>query len=430
VQRHVTRRNVLKGITGAAALLGADGLITACDGTAQKGSVLKVGYVSPVTGAAAAFAEPNSHLLKKVTEALAGGISAGGQKYRVEIIDRDSKSDPQTAAQVAAELITSQKVDLMLCTSTPETVNPVSDACEAAHLPCLSTVVPWEAWYFGRGATAAKPFTYTYHFFVGVAQFATAYRALWTRGDIQTNNVLGVMWPNDPDGKAIRQGLGPALKQAGFSIVDPGAYQDGTSDYSRQISTLKVADAQIFNTFPIPTDFIPFWQQARRAGYRPKVATVAKTGLFPSQVEALGDLGYGLSAGFWWTPQFPYTCTLTLQTAQELADDYRSSTGKPWTQMVGSNMALFEVGVAALKNCSDPKNRQELAAALGKTKLVTVVGPLDWTAGPVKNVSIEPLVMGQWRRAEAGSPSPVEPVIVDNTAFQEIPIAGTLERFS
>jgi hypothetical protein len=38
--------------------------------------------------------------------------------------------------------------------------------------------------------------------------------------------------------------------------------------------------------------------------------------------------------------------------------------------------------------------------------------------------------MGQWRRAEAGSPSTVEPVIVDNTAFQEIPIAGTLERFS
>jgi branched-chain amino acid transport system substrate-binding protein len=45
-------------------------------------------------------------------------------------------------------------------------------------------------------------------------------------------------------------------------------------------------------------------------------------------------------------------------------------------------------------------------------------------------VSIEPLVMGQWRRAEPGSPSAVEPVILDNTAFQEIPIAGTLERFA
>lgn len=196
--------------------------MTACDSTAQKGSVLKVGYVSPVTGAAAAFAEPNSHLLKKVTEALSGGISAGGRKYRVEIIDRDSKSDPQTAAQVAAELITGQKVDLMLCTSTPETVNPVSDACEAAHLPCLSTVVPWEAWYFGRGATAAKPFTYTYHFFVGVAQFATAYRALWTRGDIQTNNVLGVMWPNDPDGKGDPPGARTGAEAGRILHCGPG----------------------------------------------------------------------------------------------------------------------------------------------------------------------------------------------------------------
>jgi branched-chain amino acid transport system ATP-binding protein len=33
----------------------------------------------------------------------------------------------------------------MLTTSTPETVNPVSDACEATGVPCISTVVPWEA---------------------------------------------------------------------------------------------------------------------------------------------------------------------------------------------------------------------------------------------------------------------------------------------
>ena len=40
----------------------------------------------------------------------------------------------------------------MLVVSTPETINPVADACEAAGVPCLSTVMPWEAWYFGRGA--------------------------------------------------------------------------------------------------------------------------------------------------------------------------------------------------------------------------------------------------------------------------------------
>jgi len=46
---------------------------------------------------------------------------------------------------------------MMLATSTPEVINPVADACEAAGVPCLSTVAPWEACYFGRGAKPGAP---------------------------------------------------------------------------------------------------------------------------------------------------------------------------------------------------------------------------------------------------------------------------------
>src|SRR5438093_189405 len=116
----------------------------------------------------------------------------------------------------------------MLATSTPESVNPVSDASEAAGVPCISTVVPWEAWYFGRGAQPNKPspFKYTYHFCFGVEQFANAYTHLWPQ--VSTNNVVGVMWPNDADGNAIRTSLGPLLQKAGYTIVDPDGYQNST----------------------------------------------------------------------------------------------------------------------------------------------------------------------------------------------------------
>ena len=69
----------------------------------------------------------------------------------------------------------------MLTTSTPETVNPVADACEAAKVPCISTTMPWEAWYFGRGAKPgqASPFNYLFHFCFGVAEFYKAYTHLW-----------------------------------------------------------------------------------------------------------------------------------------------------------------------------------------------------------------------------------------------------------
>ena len=75
------------------------------------------------------------------------------------------------------------------------------------------------------------------------------------------------MWPNDADGNAIRAALGPLLKKAGYTIVDPGAYQDGTNDYSAQIAKFKRQDCEIFNTFPIPPDFATFWRQAAQQGY-------------------------------------------------------------------------------------------------------------------------------------------------------------------
>jgi branched-chain amino acid transport system substrate-binding protein len=45
----------------------------------------------------------------------------------------------------------------------------------------------------------------------------------------------------------------------------------------------------------------------------------------------------------------------------------------------------------------------------------------------VKNVSTQGLVMAQWRKATGGSPFAVEPVIVDNGAFVDIPLGGELE---
>jgi hypothetical protein len=51
---------------------------------------------------------------------------------------------------VAADLILTDEVDLILVASTPETTNPVSDQCEIYEVPCISTVAPWQPWFFRK----------------------------------------------------------------------------------------------------------------------------------------------------------------------------------------------------------------------------------------------------------------------------------------
>ena len=177
-------------------------------------ATLKVGFVSPRTGKLAGFGETDGYILELARKALASGLKVGDKTYGVDILDRDSQSDPSRAGQLAKTLINSDKIDMMLVISTPEVINPVADACEAAGVPCMSTVMPWEAWYFGRGAKPGQPspFKWTYHFGFGGGEFFKAYVSQWNL--IPTNKKVGVLYPNDADGNAIRENLAPALAKA------------------------------------------------------------------------------------------------------------------------------------------------------------------------------------------------------------------------
>jgi branched-chain amino acid transport system substrate-binding protein len=427
-----SRRQIIRGGLAVAGMAVASPIVSACKGgkPAQGGARLKIGYVSPRTGATAGFGEPDGYVLELARKALAAGLVIDGKAYQVELIDKDSQSNPQRSAQVANELITGDGVDLMLTTSTPETVNPVSDACEAAGVPCISTVVPWEAWYFGRGGKpgAPSPFKFTYHFCFGVEQFSDAYSHLWPQVD--TNKKVGVMWPNDADGNAIRNALGPLLTKAGYTIVDPGAYTDGTNDYSSMIAKLKDEQCEIFNAFPIPPDFATFWQQAAQQSYKPKIAQIAKTGLFPSQVEALGAIGVGIAGGAYWSPTWPYRSPLASISSKELGDGYQAASGKQWNQQLGPSLALFDAAAAALKATPNPKDKAALARTLATLEVDTPVGHLAWGKGPVANVVATPIVGGQWIAAPAGSKYKLEFVICESSSDPKVPVAAKLQPYA
>ena len=437
----ITRREMLKTtglVLGGLAVPGAlESCLTSSSSSTPSGTI-KVGFVSPITGPAAGFGEPDPYVIGLAKNAFKNGLTIGGTNYSVQIVSRDGQSTPSVGAQVANDLIQNQKVDLMLATSTPETVNPVSDACEAAHVPCISTVVPWEAWYLGRGGKIGQPtpFKWTFHYCFGVLQFFLAYTHLWPQ--VPTNKKVGVMWPNDADGNAIRGALGPLLKSAGYTIVDPGAYEDGTNDYSAQIQKFIAEDCQIFNTFPIPPDFATFWHQAAQQGYtkKVKIAQIAKTGLFPSQVTSLGAIGNLLASGVYWAPTWPYKSSLTGLTSKQLGDGYESASGKQWNQQTGASMSLFDVAAAVLKASGDPKNKQKIVDAMKTLTVETPVGNLDWTKNPdfgpgtmpVSGVVSTPIIGGQWKQGV--SKWPLDFAICEHAADPNVPVASTLQPYT
>lgn len=393
------------------------------DSSGGSGDVIKIGYVTPETGALSAFSESDDFVLEQMTAYFdENGITlADGSKHDVEIIKKDTQSDSKRAADVASELILKDEVNMILVSSTPETNNPVSDQCEANQVVCVSTVAPWQTWYFGR-ALDKTPSKYTFHFFWGLDNVLPIYADIWEKAAPGETN-LGALFPNDGDGEAWAGAVPPFAEAEGYTVNNPGAFPNGTTDFSAQIASLKSNNDSALVSIMVPPDFITFWKQAVQQGYNPKVATVAKAIEFPSVLEALGNLGNNLCTEIWWSPQYPFSSSLTGDSSADFAAAYEEYSGKQWTMPLGFAEALFEVANAAF-SASKSTSSEDLAAAMSTLSVDTIVGNLDWANGPVPGVAVSPVTGGQWRLV---GDAKYEIEIVSNVGFEEIPTTSAVE---
>jgi len=416
------RRNLLK----LAAAGGATAIVSPWTFQSSRAAprTVKIGMVSPETGPIAAFGEADQFVLAGVRKALGDGVVIAGEKHPVEIIYKDSQSNPNRAAEVTAQLINNNKVDLVVGSSTSDTVIPVSDQCELAGVPCITSDDPWQIWFFGRKGDPKKGFEWTYHFFWGLDQLGDVFAGMWQA--LPTNKVLGTLWSNDGDGVNANAHMPDFFKSRGLNVRNVGLYQNNADDFTAQITEFKKANCEILSGVFTPPEFGIFWTQCAQQGYQPKVVTPAKALLFPASVEALGDRGAGLSTEVWWSPHHPFKSGLTGETALEFCNAYTAATGKQWTQPIGFKHANLEVAIDVLKRTKklEPASIRD---AIVDTDYQSLVGPVAWKGGPhnpVKNACSTPLVGGQWKK---GDRFKYDLHVVYNKPAPNIPVDGPFE---
>ena len=470
-EKSVSRREFLKiaGIAGAAVGVGAGlgGLVAACGEEetttttagattttagattttagatttvstgAEMGREIKIGFVTPLTGPLASFGIPDKYCVERATEAIGEGVVCGdGLKHPVTIITMDSQSDSNRAAQVTGDLINNNKVDLVTAASTPDTVAPVADQCEANGMPCITNDCPWQSYIATRsGGDITAVYKWTYHTFWGLEDVQADFLDMWSQ--VPNNKVVGAMFPNDADGNAWLPGWAPVWEPAGYTAVIPSQFQNLTEDFTAQITEFKNAGCEIGVGVFLPPDFTNFWKQRAQQGWNPKIGTYAKCLLFPQSIEALGDLGIGLTTEVWWTPAHPFTSSLLGETCQQFADEFTKRTSQQWTQPL-LHFIVFEMAVDTLQRATSVDDKEALLTAIKTTKLDTIGGPIDFTApvigatppfqvGPchiVENVYKTPLVGGQWRK---GTTWPYELTICSNIAGPMIPVQDKVQ---
>ncbi len=416
-----SRRGFMAGaaVIGAALIIAMCGAIPSLIGPAYGAGpeYILVGHPNPSTGPIASFGEASPWVDELAIDEInkAGGIfiKEAGKKIPMKLKMADTASDPAKAADVASKLILSDKVDIMIALHTPDTVNPVTSMCERYQMPCVSLDAPIEAWLTGG------PYHWSFHAFWSVNDVIDVFTGLWNQ--LQTNKVVGALWPNDPDGKVWSEMFTPRLKEMGFKVVDVGRFPYGMQDYSAFINTWKKENVQIITGVMIPPDWATCWRQLHQQGFIPKAATIGKAILFPSAVEALGgDLPKGLTSEIWWSPNHPFKSSLSGKTAKQLCDEWTAKTGKQWTPSIGFKYAAYEIVADALKRAGT-LDKEKVRQAIAETNLKTIVGPVKFNA---QNFARTPLVGGQW---EKGKRWPWEILVTFDGGHPEIPVQAKTE---
>ena len=393
-----------------------------------------IGFIHPLTGDLADFGTSDNWIVSTIqaTSQYKNGFKVGGKTYPVTIKSYDTQSDPTRAGQLASQAILTDKVDLILTSSTPETVNPVATVAEKLGSPTICGNVPWQAWYANLGGNPTpgkstfKP-TWVTMYFLGVNDLCNAFIPMWNRihAQLSTDKVVGLHVPQRLGRQRLPRRVAAVRQPAGYTLVDPPAYTDGQTNYSSFISLFKSKNCEFFTNVPLPPDFNVFWKQAAQQGYKPKLATVAKVLLFPGDVAALGSLVNNVATDAWWTPNMPWKSSLTGQTCAEIAAAYTAATGSQWVQSL-SNYSLFEVAYAAMTSVNNPHDKAEVAAALFKVNIEGVAGQLNWTSSknPAPGVVDTPCVGVQWK---PNSKYGWSMEVVDNTLMPEVALTATLE---
>jgi len=440
----VSRRSLFRAAGVGAAVVGGGGLLEACSssikgasgtGGSTSGTSTKkitIGWIHPLTGSLAGFGAPDNWIVSQIkqTAPYKNGFKIGGSTYEVQINSYDTQSSVTRAGDLAKQAIQQDNVDLLFASSTPETVNAVSSQAETLGTPLVCANIPWESWYINLGGNPAKPTLepkYVTMYFLGAEHLAECFIPMWNRIGSQygNNHLVAAAFPNDSDGNAFRAVFPPILKGAGYKMDLSAAYTDGLTNYTSMISQFKASGADFFTNVPLPPDFATMWKQSLQQGFKPKLATVAKVLLFPTDAYAMGSEVYNIATDSWWQPTLPWHSSFTGQSCQDIADAYTAA-GNGQSNSNLSNYTLFEIAYHAFTSVNDPHNHDEVAAAIHNVVIPdALAGPMDFTSSknPAPGVVITPPVGIQWQQ---GTTYPLEAKVVDNTLLPQAKITGDL----
>ncbi len=293
----VTLRVLLAAALAATAL---PGVLTAADGT------IKVGAVLPVTGKESkiggAYKQATEFAVKEVNDA--GGVTVGGKPMKIELTLLDDTSDAAKSAQLVEQLITQQKVDVVIGGYGSHLVQAQSVVPERYGVPYISGgagargIYGRSKWVFGT-LSPVDVLSSTQMDFLA---------SLVAAGKLKKGLKIALLLENTEHGKDYAQGVHDYVKAhpGEFTIAVEESFELNTPDFKPLLTRVAAAKADLFMADAHLEDFISMHRTYTQMGLYFQMVTYGARGADAAARKALGAATDYIFASGWWSDLLPY----------------------------------------------------------------------------------------------------------------------------
>jgi len=249
--------------------------------TALAQDTIKIGWAISKTGpfgpGAAITTLPNYQVwVKDVNDA--GGINVKGKKMKIEVVEYDDRSNSEEMIKAVERLATQDKVDFILppwSTGMNLAAAPVFNKYGYPHLAVTANT--------NRSPEMVKRWP-NLTFWLGLPSdlidgLVTTLDTLRKDGKVGTKIAMAAV--GDQFGIEQSTAAREGFKKAGFELVYDKSYPFGSQDLQPIIKDAQAGNPDIFVAFSYPPDTIGLTDQAKIAGFSPKVFYVGVGTAFP-----------------------------------------------------------------------------------------------------------------------------------------------------
>lgn len=262
----------------------------------------------------------------------AGGFTVAGKKYKLKVLERDTRSDSAVAVSAAQELVRDRQVVVMFGTELGTGVStiPITQKAGIIHFMAPSNVEP-ELDNPNNCCLFRSSLSNRYRdplwFKAGVPMLQSADPSIKT---------IAFILPNDANFHGLATTWGNAAAGAGLKVVDSKFYQGGTTDFSGVISSLAASKPDVIFGGPLIPDDQAMIRQATEQ-------KVGKAFMFPAIPPSIAKdaLGHTISnpvVTVFTGQQFAQPSSDSLKT---FIEQYKTWRGGQMPQQVAESVLFF-----------------------------------------------------------------------------------------